>query len=143
MRNHRSSAVARAVGVGLALLTLGLTGCGAFGTELGWPSGSATLSWTVPTRTANGSPLTDLAGYNVYYGRNPSALICRIKLPNPQLTRYRVGKLTGGRWYFVVTAYTRTGTQSVPSNVLTKSIPGPGPLPAARGLGRCEVCASC
>ena len=28
----------------------------------------AQLSWTAPTEDANGDPLTDLAGYIVYYG---------------------------------------------------------------------------
>src|SRR5580698_8272340 len=31
-------------------------------------TGSATLSWTVPTENTNGTPLTNLAGYHIYYG---------------------------------------------------------------------------
>ncbi len=30
--------------------------------------GTATLSWTPPTQNTDGSPLTDLAGYRVYWG---------------------------------------------------------------------------
>ena len=33
--------------------------------------GSATLSWEAPTTNTNGTALTDLAGYRIYYG--PSA----------------------------------------------------------------------
>ena len=36
--------------------------------------GSATLSWMPPTENADGSALTDLAGYRIYYGRNPNTL---------------------------------------------------------------------
>jgi hypothetical protein len=32
------------------------------------PAAAVQLSWTAPTKDANGAPLTDLAGYNVYYG---------------------------------------------------------------------------
>jgi hypothetical protein len=31
-------------------------------------SGQATLSWDPPTTNVDGTPLTDLAGYKVYYG---------------------------------------------------------------------------
>src|SRR3990172_13172687 len=31
-------------------------------------SGQAVLTWTPPTTNADGTPLTDLAGYKVYYG---------------------------------------------------------------------------
>ncbi len=31
-------------------------------------AGDATLSWDPPTTNADGTPLTDLAGYRIYYG---------------------------------------------------------------------------
>jgi len=36
----------------------------------GW-AGDATLSWTAPGTNTNGSALTDLSGYKLYYGTSP------------------------------------------------------------------------
>ncbi|MBM4220223.1 MAG: hypothetical protein FJ171_11500 [Gammaproteobacteria bacterium] len=36
--------------------------------------GAATLSWYPPTTNSDGSALTNLAGYRIYYGRNPNDL---------------------------------------------------------------------
>ena len=40
----------------------------------GTGTGSATLSWTAPALNSDGSQLTDLAGYHIYYGTSPSSL---------------------------------------------------------------------
>ena len=36
--------------------------------------GSATLSWTPPTQNSDGSALTNLSGYSIYWGRAPQTL---------------------------------------------------------------------
>ncbi|EQD47151.1 ribonuclease HII, partial [mine drainage metagenome] len=66
--------------------------------------------------------LTDLAGYNIFYGTSPSALTQRIKVTNIGVTSYTVSGLTSGTWYFVVTSYTADGTESAPSNVVSTTI---------------------
>ena len=86
------------------------------------PPGGAVVSWTPPTTATDGSTLTDLAGYNIYYGTNPSALTEKIQVPNIGVTDYVVTGLSTGTWYFVVTSYTTTGTESVPSNVVSATI---------------------
>ncbi len=45
-------------------------------------TGSVTLSWYPPTQNADGSPLTDLAGYRVYYGHSADSLHQVITLDN-------------------------------------------------------------
>ena len=108
---------------GPTLAAVSMAGCTTILNPLGPTSGSAVVSWERPTTTVSGTTLTDLAGYDIYYGRNPSALTRRVRITQPSETRYVVRGLGSGTWYFVVTAYTTGGTQSVPSNVLSKAIP--------------------
>lgn len=86
------------------------------------PVGSATLSWTAPTTNTDGSPLTDLAGFLINYGTSPNAMTQSINVSNATATGYTVGNLTAGTWYFTVFVYTTAGTQSVSSNVASKTI---------------------
>ncbi len=85
-------------------------------------TGSANLSWSAPTQTTNGKPLTDLAGYTIYYGTNSSELTQTIEVTNPSATSYDVSNLTAGTYYFAVAAYTAVGTQSARSSVVSKAI---------------------
>jgi len=84
---------------------------------------TATVSWTIPTTNTDGTPLTDLAGFNLYYGTSPSAMTNVIDIPNPSVDTYVVTGLTSGTWYFVLTSYTTSGTMSVPSNIASKTFP--------------------
>jgi len=85
-------------------------------------TGSATLNWTPVTQNTDGTLLTDLAGYTIYYGVSPAALNTAVVLSDPTETTYVVGQLTSGTWYFAVSAYTTTGLQGELSNVATKTI---------------------
>ncbi len=84
--------------------------------------GQATLSWGPPTQNDDGSALTDLAGYRIYYGRNRDNLTQSIVLNNPGLTRYVVENLTQARWYFSMTSVNSDGTESMRSALLSKTI---------------------
>jgi Putative Ig domain len=86
-------------------------------------TGSATLKWTAPTTNTNGSALTDLAGYHIYYGKSPSAMTTSITVPNPGTMSYTINNLSSGTWYFAVNAYTTGGTESSLSNTGSKAIP--------------------
>ena len=112
-----------ALTLGAVLVAPMLAGCGAVFTQLGVTTGWAAVSWTPPNSTANGTALTNLAGYELFYGRNPSELIDIVKIPDAHVTRMIVRGLDSGTWYFVVTAYARSGAMSVPSNVAGKTIP--------------------
>lgn len=86
--------------------------------------GSATLSWDAPTQKVDSSPLTDLAGYNIYYGTTPGIYPSVININNPGLTSYVVDNLPGGTTYhFVVTAIDAAGNESGFSNMSTKTLP--------------------
>jgi hypothetical protein len=89
-------------------------------TDLG--TGSVTLSWTPPTQNEDGTALTDLAGYEVRYGKDQANLDRSVQLTNPSLSTYVVDSLTSGTWFFAVRSINSTGNGSVLSNVATKTI---------------------
>jgi Fibronectin type III domain len=85
-------------------------------------NGTATLSWTAPTDNSNGSPITGLAGYNIYYGTDPSNLTKSIDVAGATTTTYTVTGLTAGTYYFAVAAYNSEGVDSSLSNIGQKTI---------------------
>ncbi|HZL96238.1 MAG TPA: putative Ig domain-containing protein, partial [Vicinamibacterales bacterium] len=66
--------------------------------------GSATLRWTAPTQNSDGSPLTDLAGYKIYWGPAQNNYPNSVTLDNPGLTTYVVENLVPGTYFFSATA---------------------------------------
>jgi hypothetical protein len=86
-------------------------------------TGSATLSWTPPTTNTDGSPLTNLAGYRIYWGTAAGNYPNSVSLTNPGLTSYVVGNLVPGTYFFVATAVNSVGAESVFSAPASKTIP--------------------
>ena len=86
-------------------------------------TGSATLSWQPPTQNTDGSPLTNLAGYRVYWGTSQGVYPNAVTLNNPGLSSYVVGNLLPGTYYFVVTSFNSVGGESSGSNSASKTIP--------------------
>lgn len=86
-------------------------------------SGAATLSWTPPTQNTNGTSLTNLVGYRIYYGTSSSALTQQVQVANASLSTYVISGLTTGTYYFGVRAYNTAGSESALSNVASKTIP--------------------
>jgi hypothetical protein len=84
--------------------------------------GTATLSWSPPTERADGSPIGELAGYEVLYGQQSRNYDTTIELNNPGLTRYVIEGLGPGTWYFAVKAVTTDGLESAPSQEVSKRI---------------------
>jgi uncharacterized protein YceK len=83
---------------------------------------SVTLSWLPPTQNADGSSLTDLAGYYVYYGAAPDSMERSTQITNPGLTAYTVGDLGPGTHYFSISAYTFAGVEGTMSGIASKTI---------------------
>jgi hypothetical protein len=75
-------------------------------------SNAVTLSWEAPTENADGSALVDLKGYKVHYGSASKSYSDVIQVSNAGLTTYVVQNLPAGKYYFAVTAYNGTGTES-------------------------------
>jgi hypothetical protein len=85
-------------------------------------TGTATISWTTPTKNTNGTPLVNLAGFTVYYGTSTSNLGQTVQIANPGVNTYLVDNLAPGTWYFAVSDYTSSGAQSNLSNIGSKTI---------------------
>ncbi len=85
-------------------------------------AGSVTLSWNPPTTNADGSPITDLAGYRIYYGRNSSSLGSSVSINNAGLTRYVIDNLSPATWYFSMTSFNSMGIESSRSPVVSRNL---------------------
>jgi hypothetical protein len=85
-------------------------------------TGSAILTWNPPTQNVDGTPLTDLAGYKVYWGTAQGSYQNSATLNNPGLSSYVVEQLTPATWHFVLTAVNSQGVESSYSNAGSKRI---------------------
>ena len=73
------------------------------------------IAWTAPTLNADGSPLTDLAGYIIYYG--PASNDYTGGSINVGLTTsYDINILPADYYCFVVVSYDTSGNESTYSN---------------------------
>jgi hypothetical protein len=77
---------------------------------------TATVSWEAPTTNTDGTPVTPLSGYTIYYGNSPSALSHSIPA-SATATSYEITGLAPGTWYFAVAADAKVGTKSAMSNI--------------------------
>jgi hypothetical protein len=124
-RRGRSSSPERFSGpqflaMGVALATL-------LATATPVVAGVLHVSWTMPTTNADGSALTDLASFKVYYGRSNAP--CRgasfisvtaptsAPEPNQTATTTLTGLATGKRYFAAVTTVNSDGTESACSRV--------------------------
>ncbi|MEW6600288.1 MAG: MopE-related protein [Nitrospirota bacterium] len=83
---------------------------------------SVVLTWTPPTANDDGTPLNDLAGYNVYYGTSSGNYSESIDVGD--VLTYQVDNLsTGVTYYFTTTAYDTSGNESGYSNEMSKTFP--------------------
>jgi hypothetical protein len=87
-------------------------------------NGSVTLDWDAPTTNTDGARLTDLAGYQIYYGPAANALRRSVRFANAGVTTYVVTNLTPGTWYFALSTYNAAGAASARSAPATGVVPG-------------------
>ncbi len=86
-------------------------------------SSSVTISWAPPDTNANGSALTDLAGYRIYYGTDSTALQKRIDIPTSGLTDYVIQDLDPHTtYYFAMSTLNSAGVESAHSAVVSVTI---------------------
>jgi hypothetical protein len=83
-------------------------------------SNSVTLTWIAPTTNDDGTPLTDLAGYKIYYGTSPSSYSNHITIGNTN--SYSISNLSSNMYYFTIVAYDTSGNESNYSNEVGKYI---------------------
>lgn len=85
-------------------------------------TGTATLTWDAPTANTDGTPVTSLAGYRIYYGTSENALTNSIAVTGSTTTTCEVTGLASGTWYFAVAAYATDGSESARSAIDSTSI---------------------
>jgi hypothetical protein len=83
---------------------------------------TVSLAWNAPTQNADGTPITGLAGFHIYYGTTAGALSTTVTVSSPSTTTYVVKGLTHGTYYFSVVAYNTLGQDSKSSNMATTTI---------------------
>lgn len=99
-------------------------------------AGSATLSWGPPLTNEDGTALTDLAGYKIYYGTFSGDYTYSIVAGN--VLTFQINDLQERlTYYFTVIAYDTSGNESIYSNEVSHYIlqSPSGGLPSA---GTCE-----
>ena len=79
------------------------------------------MHWQPPTANTNGSAISNLAGYTVYYGTSQTNYKT-VKVANPGLTSYTIDGLSPGTYYFTVTAYNTSGMTSAYGPSASKTI---------------------
>lgn len=85
------------------------------------PTGAVTINWMPPTENVDGSTLTNLAGYHLYYGTSQSNLNQVVDITNPGLASYMLSNLAAGTWYFAVTSINADGVES-PRSAVTSTV---------------------
>ncbi|MGE0115144.1 MAG: putative Ig domain-containing protein [Steroidobacteraceae bacterium] len=84
-------------------------------------TGSATISWMPPTTNTDGSTLTNLAGYKIYYGTSSSNLTSTVAVSSG-LSAYVISNLPAGTWYFAIASINSSGAESSLSGIASKTI---------------------
>lgn len=87
-----------------------------------WVDPDVDLSWVAPTQNADGTTLTDLAGYRVYYGTSPTALSQSVAINSAAATTYKLGPLAAGVWSFAMTAVNTAGRESERSATVAATV---------------------
>jgi Putative Ig domain len=85
-------------------------------------NGSATVAWVPPTTRSDGSAMTDLTGYRIYYGIGPNSFDNVIDVRTVGVTNFLIENLTAGTWHFAVSALDSSGTESGLSGSASKTI---------------------
>jgi hypothetical protein len=85
-------------------------------------NGAVELSWLAPTENEDGSPLTDLGGFKIYWGTTPGEYSDSVTIDNPGVLTYLLENLVPNTYYFVATAFNLEGTESSPSEMASATL---------------------
>lgn len=84
--------------------------------------GNVTLSWIAPTQNSDGSPLTDLAGYKIYYGKKSRTYDHEFRISNAGITTFVVENLVPRTYYFAATSFNSSGVESAYSGEAVRTV---------------------
>ena len=100
------------------------------------------LEWEAPTINSDGTELTDLAGYKIYYGSVSEEYTIVEDIPGTGTTKTVTG-LSDGPWFFVVTAYDEMGNESAHSNEVNVEVVTVPDWPVLGCDTTASVCGKC
>ena len=103
----------------ISLIILILAGCGGNSSQT-VGTGSVSLAWNAPTTYVDGTPITGLVGFKVYYGIASRVYTHIIDVRN--VPSCSINALFPGTYYFAITAYDSFGIESTYSTELSKTI---------------------
>lgn len=86
-------------------------------------SGKATVSWTAPQTNTDGSALTDLVGFKLYYMQLNWTQPQVVNIDGPDRLSYTLGGLSSGVYLFSVSAFNSMNVESEPSPSVAKIVP--------------------
>src|SRR5258706_289371 len=84
--------------------------------------GSVTATWVAPVISADGTTLTDLAGYRVYYGTASGTYSKSVTVTDRTATSYTIANLPIGTYFVTVTAFDASNNESARSPEVSKTI---------------------
>lgn len=98
------------LGIFCVLLVFGfsLAGCDTRDVD----TGTITFEWDPPVENENGSRLTNLAGYRLYWGPPERPFQNRIDIDSPGTTSYVLKDLPDGEWHLGISAVNERGVES-------------------------------
>ncbi|MDA1077287.1 MAG: hypothetical protein O3A63_21445, partial [Proteobacteria bacterium] len=85
------------------------------------PGGLVTVEWQAPTQNVDGSTLTDLSAFKLYYGSQSQQYSDSEVIDDPNLTSFSV-LVPKGTYFVAMTAQSFGGGESGYSNELTKIV---------------------
>lgn len=85
-------------------------------------AGALTVGWAAPTVSADGTPLTDLAGFRILIGTASGTYTNSVTVTDPTALSYSFTGLATGTYYVVVKAFDTANNESLPSAEASKKV---------------------
>lgn len=121
----RSTSGAETVGPIDAATTFGLSCSGVGGSATTLISvavnGTVTLSWQAPTENVDGTAISDLAGFRIYFGPMSGSYTDQLDVSSPGTSTQSL-TLPSGSYYFAMTAVDADGNESGYSNEVVRTV---------------------
>jgi hypothetical protein len=114
-----------------AFLVAAVVGCGGGGGSDGTSTpgsapaggtGSIRVAWDPPQTRADGSPLTNLAGFRIYYGTSSQNYSQVVSVNGATTTSYTIENLPAGSYYLVLKSVDASSNESAATAEFSKTI---------------------
>ena len=83
---------------------------------------TVTVRWVAPTTNIDGTPITELQGFRVFYGTASGQYSQSVYIASSTITSAVIEELTPATWYFAVKAISSSGVESAYSSEASKTL---------------------